>query len=716
MKLLPGASPPLRFAALTASVALLAAGLPALAPPFAASTRGIRASSGQKPADAAREAKADSDKPWKIDELHGPSKTVSFTTDEGTWISLDVSPDGRQVVFSLLGDLYILPISGGEAKRITSGPAYDIQPRFSPDGKWIAFASDRGGTENLWICDPEGKNARQISKEKETDVNSPAWSPDGDYLVGRRHFTDVSSIGTRELWMWHIKGGQGIQITKKDDQPEAADPSFSPDGRFIYFSARDGRYRYDSNVYSGIWQIKRFDRKTGQVVPLTGEFGGAAAPTPSPDGQSLAYVRRIRAKTVLEVMELNTGKIRTLAEGLERDEQQGFASHGVFPGFAWTPDSRSILATADGKIWRWDASTGSRAGVPFNASVEQRVTDALRFPHQLGGDTVRARIIRWPVESPDGKRLVFSAVGHLYVMDLPSGTPTRLTRLEDLEYCPAFSPDGKLLAFVTWNDRNGGDVWVMSGEPSGSKEPTPPRKLTQYPGQYANPSFSADGKKVVYLKGSGATFRDEDLGRELWHEIHWVSIEGGPSHYVIGTKNRGENRRMTRPAFSRDGERIFFVEDEPAEKQHEPPKTLLVSVKLDGTDRKAHLRFAKAEEAAVSPDGRWVAFNELHNAYVTALPQVGTQTVEVSLEKSGLPLGQLTDEGGEWVGWADGGRTLTWIFGPVYHRLAFDKALPPPEPEEEKAATEGKAGGKGADADEEKNEKEKKKKKWKKFL
>src|SRR5262245_24483035 len=317
------------------------------------------------PPKAAAPAKPDPDQPWQIEEAHGPSSTVSFTTEEGTWLHLDVSPDGGEVVFSLLGDLYLLPIAGGDAKRITSGAAYDVQPRFSPDGKWIAFATDRGGMENLWICDREGKNARPISADKQSAVNSPAWSPDGQYLVGRKRLTDTSSLGTVELWMWHVRGGDGIQLTKKDEQPDAADPAFSPDGRFVYYSARPGRYQYDAIVNNGIWQIKRLDRRTGQALPLTGEFGGAAVPTPSPDGKQIAYVRRVRAKTRLEVFDLATGKERVVAPEIERDMQEGFAAHGVAPGFDWTPDGKAILATAQGRIWRFDAQTGAKSAVPF---------------------------------------------------------------------------------------------------------------------------------------------------------------------------------------------------------------------------------------------------------------------------------------------------------------------------------------------------------------
>lgn len=657
----------------------------------------VPAAAASKPAPPPA-AKPDSDKPWKIEDAHGPSKTIAFETDEATWLALDVHPDGRQLVFSILGDLYLLPIEGGATKRITSGTAYDVQPRFSPDGKWIAFASDRGGAENLWICDLEGKNARQVSQEKDQNVNGPAWSVDGDYLVGRKRYTDLSTLGTVELWMWHVKGGTGVQITKREEQPDAADAVFSKDGRFLYFSARDTRFQYDKNVNQGIWQVKRFDRRTGQVQPVTAEWGGAATPALSPDGKSLSFVRRIRAKTLLQVMDLESGTLRTVAPEVQRDNQESFSFHGVYPGYAWTPDGQSIVTTVDGKLFRWNVASGARTPIPFTAAVEQKVTDALRFPQKLKDDAVRARIVRWPVESPDGSQLVFSALGHLYSMALPGGTPRRLTTTADFEYAPAFSRDGKTLAYVTWSDADGGAVWTL---PAAGGTPV---KLTRAAGQYANPAFSPDGRKVVFVKGHGEPFRGGDLSDEIWEEIRWVDAGGGDSQLVTGTKNRGNNRRMARPAFSADGERIFFMEDEDGPKPAEPGKAVLLSVKLDGTDRRVRLRFGLAEEAVVSPDERWVVFNELHNAYVTALPEAGRE-VEISSDGGALPLGKLTDEGGEWVNWADAGKTVTWVFGSTYHRLAFDKALPTPKPAESPApaaADKKKAGAKAEDKKDEK--------------
>ena len=104
----------------------------------------------------------DDEKKWDITGDHGPTKTLSFTTSEGTWISLDVSPNGREIIFDLLGDLYTMPIKGGLATRLTSGPAWDIQPAFSPDGKSITFTSDRSGGDNIWIMDKDGSNIKQV--------------------------------------------------------------------------------------------------------------------------------------------------------------------------------------------------------------------------------------------------------------------------------------------------------------------------------------------------------------------------------------------------------------------------------------------------------------------------------------------------------------------------------------------------------------------------
>lgn len=129
------------------------------------------------------------DQKWDVMNPPGPSYDVAIDVTTGTWMSVDVSPDGSEIVFDLMGDIYTIPMSGGAAKAITSGIAWDMQPRYSPNGKWIAFTSDRSGGDNLWVMDRDGSNPKQVSKETFRLLNQPAWSPDSEYLVGRKHFT-----------------------------------------------------------------------------------------------------------------------------------------------------------------------------------------------------------------------------------------------------------------------------------------------------------------------------------------------------------------------------------------------------------------------------------------------------------------------------------------------------------------------------------------------
>ena len=137
-----------------------------------------------------------------------PTRSVKFTTSEGTWMSVDVSPDGKTLVFDLVGDLYTVPITGGTATRLTSGTAFDGTPTWSPDGKSIAFVSDRSGADNVWVVDADGKHPRAITTGDNTQYLSPRWMPDGKYIVVSK------AAGLFDLWLYHKDGGKGIKMTQ----------------------------------------------------------------------------------------------------------------------------------------------------------------------------------------------------------------------------------------------------------------------------------------------------------------------------------------------------------------------------------------------------------------------------------------------------------------------------------------------------------------------
>jgi Tol biopolymer transport system component len=166
-------------------------------------------------------------------------RQVPINVSEGTWMNLDVSPDGRTIAFDLLGDIYTMPIGGGRATRISGGMPYETQPRFSPDGRQIAFTSDRGGGENIWLMGVDGSNKKQLTKETFRLLNNPTWSPDGRFVAARKHFTTQRSAGTGEIWMYHVAGGEGVALVERPNpqfQKELGEPMFTPDGTGIYFS------------------------------------------------------------------------------------------------------------------------------------------------------------------------------------------------------------------------------------------------------------------------------------------------------------------------------------------------------------------------------------------------------------------------------------------------------------------------------------------------
>jgi len=637
--------------------------------------------------------KAPESKDWYVNEPHGPADTLRFETDEATWMSVDVNRDGKTLVFDILGDVYTMPVAGGRATRITSGPAWDFAPCWSPDGKRILFTSDRSGMDNIWTMDAAGGDMYPLTTEKDHVMNLASCSPDGEYIVAKKRLTDRSSIGATELWLVNVHGGSGVQLTKKDEIAEVSEPVFAPGGRYIYFSARPSRYGYNRNVYQGIYQIRRYDRETGEITTITDGYGGSARPAISPDGKTLAFIRRDRLKTVLYLFDLERRTERALWDGLDQDMQENFAWTGSYPRFAFTPDGASIVITAGGKLWSVNAASGTPAPIPFTAEVEQIVEKALRFRQDIGSDTFRVRMVAWPTQSPDGRSLLFSAVGSLWSMPLPNGTARKLATEGGLAYSPRFSPDGRTIAYVSWSDTEGGRIWTMPA--TGGRS----RRLTSIPAQYANPAFSADGTKIVALRGNGAAFRGHDMNGDSRLEIVWLPASGGDAHHVVDIGSRGSASRMVRPFWNAAADRIFYFEDGPDD------KLVFSSIRPDGTDKKELVKIKYADDAVPSPDGKWLAYNQLHNAYIMALPDFGTEALEVSGVADQVPSKQFTKDGGEWLNWADGGKSVTWSHGPVVYRAALDSLLAEWGQAERDAAPKKKDDSKDDDADKKEDKK-----------
>lgn len=646
---------------------------------------------------------------WDVTLARGQTRAIDFTTSEGTWMAADQSPNGQWLVFDLLGHIYRMPSAGGEAQSLTqnSGVSINYQPRWSPDGQFIAFVSDRRGQNNLWIMNADGSNPRPVFTNRDVRVYEPAWTPDGQFIIVRREFTGRSAPGQTSgngLWMYHKDGGEGTELIGSQVR-RAEWPSVSPDGRFMYFHAAAGGN--DTDVISGGLQLRRFEFRTGAIVDITaGEAGGAAAgrissggaaaPEMSPDGRWIAFARPIPdgtisykghkfgPRTALWLRDVRSGAERVLMDPIETMIESGSKALGVLPRYKWSADGGSIVLSQGGKLRRVDVRTGQVRTIDFTARVRRTISEMAYRPFRISDDSVAVKFVRWATASPDGKRLAFQAVGRIWLQDLPNGTARRLTsgNPEALEYSPAWSQDGRSLVFTTWDDTARGHVWKADIAPGGRTGGSVMR-LTSDPAEYIHPAWSADGQSVIVARGSGATMQ----GRTIMHNVAWdivrVPAAGGPVT-TVATANRptgaspGGNarRQIMRPSFGPDG-RVFYPEERTQRGTGagggQEAFTALVSVRPDGSDERVHVTLPYADEIVPSPDGKWVAFQEGDNVFLTpmAYEGTGTEPLRVDKRRGRFPVTQLSLEGGDFPRWRDS-LTIEYGSGNQYYAYHVD--------------------------------------------
>lgn len=605
---------------------------------------------------------------WDVTEPRGETRHIAFDVEEGTWMSLDVAPDGEWLVFELFWNLYRLPMEGGEAELLTgdSGIATNFHPAISPDGERIAFISDRGGPENLWVMDSDGSDPRPVADIHDARLAQPAWTPDGEHIV-----VDQSGEGSG-LVKYHLEGGEGVALV--DDQVSGETwPSPSQDGRHMYFQGSPG----SGDALDGDFQLHRYDFETGQIIDLTSgtnawsaasrlTSGGAYAPEVSPDGRWLAFARQIMDGTVdfrghefgprsaLWLRDLETGEERKIMDpiGFEREGNRG---NSILPLYSWTPDGESIVTFQGGKIRRVDVASGDVSTIPFQARVERTISErASDYQFRITDEPFQPRFLRWHTRSPDGTRLAFQAAGKIWVQDLPDGEPEPLTP-EDFDYAefaPSWSPDGNAIAFTTLSSSNQGHVWRAAPEAGAT-----PERLTEREAFYTNTVWTPEGDEVVATRGGGATARGRTVTHNTFFDLVEVPAEGGPAEKITRVANptgvglRPYTRRaITHASFGPNG-RLFFPT--PYEDEDDDLVTALASVDRDGGDRRVHMTFPYADEAVPSPDGRHVAFQEGDNIYLTRMPRAGVQPLEMDKRDPALPMERLSHAGGLFVRWLD---------------------------------------------------------------
>ncbi len=619
-----------------------------------------------------------------------PGRKIEFSTNEGSWMSVDIHPDGNTMAFDLMGDIYTMPITGGTATQVTKGLAYETHPRFSPDGNKILFTSDRSGSDNIWIIDRIKEDTTQLTKERVDDFPSAVWTPDGEYVIaskGRR---------TPKLVMYHKDGGGGAPLIEQPSGMKTIDPFVEPNGRYVYFSMRMGPWSYNASLPQ--YQLGMYDRNNAKMIPLTSRYGSAFTPTLSKDGQWLVYGSRFEDKTGLVIRNLKTGEEKWLAYPVQRDEQESIAPMGVLPGMAFTPDSKFIVASYGGKIWKIGVVDGKSTEIPFNVNLSLEMGPRLEFKYPIK-DTSHALAtqIRDAAPSPDGSKLAFTVLDRLYVMDYPNGTPKRITTNNFVEANPMWSPDGKQLAFVTWQDETGGDIYKTSW--TGTKGPLT-TKLTPESAMYIDINW-APNDRIIFSRASTRTFKEAISpfvsGADM--DLAWIPAAGGAITVIDKANGRGN------PHFSKlYPDRIFLNS-----------YSGLISMKWDGTDEKTHVKItgittygavaeeetnpmnnkrtvyarnalafinhcmlpeaAGAEREVMMPSSASVitmapqgvkALAQVNNdIYVVTVPQTG-KPVSISVADPGssnFPARRLTEIGGEFPFWEANGQRVHWSIG-----------------------------------------------------
>ncbi len=598
------------------------------------------------------------------------ASAAQIHSSTGTWMSLDVSPDGRQIVFDLLGDIYLLPVKGGQAVPIIEGISWDIQPRFSPDGNSIAFTSDRDGGDNIWTMDLASGTFRQVSFESFRLLNNPTWHPEGNYIAARKHFTTSRSLGTGEVWVYHVKGGEGAQGAplvarpSPNYQKELGEPAYAAQGRHLYYtqSATPGNtfiYREDSN--GTLFEIKRLDLADGSTEVVAGGAGGAVRSAPSPDGAWLAYVKRVRAASRLFIKNLQSQEEIMLVDDLDPDMQETWGVYGLYPNMAWTPDSRSVVYWSQGQIWRVERVTGKVALIPFQVDNERAIFPSPEVQVAVAPDQFPTKMVRFAQASPSGESIVFESLGRLWLKN-QGDAPRPLTKdkTQAHEYSPVWSSDGRKIYFLRWQDDQLGSIRVVSSSAGISRE------VSNRPGHYVDLAISSDDKTLLYRRLPGSNMTHPDWG-------------DNPGIYQLALDTSVEtkvNQKGLQPHYGPDG-RVYALERTWAgtgRGSDSSAQSNLISMNPGGFDLMTHASSEFATDFRISPNGSYLAFIEHFQLYLTVMPAQGL-SFRVGQSSHSMPVKKVSEWGADYVNFSKDGKTLNWSIGPEYKSVPVESFL-----------------------------------------
>ena len=614
-------------------------------------------------------------------------------------MSVDMSPKSDVIVFDLLGRIYQIPIGGGGALDLTAnaGVSINLYPRFSPDGSKIAFVSDRGGAQGLWVMDADGANPELIFQDDSSMIIAPTWAPDGNSIAATRALLNYPSgfARTSQVWLFPLNGGAPRHVTKGSGDAQTSSPSFSPDGGYLYFHGFTRPVAQDALFKLSLDHLVRgLDLKKGGFVSYTPSTRvslskridstrgfQAAEPRVSPNGRYLAYVRRNPAKamayreqtyyasTALWVRDLETGEDHVLLDGVTLDQFEVHAQmHQRFtPGYSWAPDGASIIITRQGKIQRVAFPGGDVSDVPFEVQVIRDIAPPVKAKRDALLSEFNVRFARFPALSPDAEELLFEAVGKLW-RKKGNNKPQRLTDQNidgQIELAPAWSEDGARIAYVAYSDEKGGHIWTQNANGHGRN------RVSQKAGVYLDVEWAKGVDALYAVRAHGGVHaRSHAMRRTQYVDIIRFDLSTNKNSTVKIERETLLKRLAYSNAdgqawpniHSTDDGRLFYAASAGAVAAYtadgyagtaRAPSIALFSIDANGDDERVHGYFPYSTDVVISPKGNFVAFRESNDVYLASLDAgKPDKAYFYNVHDASLRIERLSERGGIFPHWS----------------------------------------------------------------
>ncbi len=542
------------------------------------------------------------------------TRAVELQTTEVTSPDIAISPDGSVLVFSLLGQLFSMPAAGGSATQLTAGPFYHQDPSFAPDGRRLAFVSDRDGSEgNVFLMDLGTREVTQLTHERW--AGRPAWSPNGNSVLylsyaevprecegeARAHELDLESNAVRVLG----SSGQNVRSV-----------FYTNEGQVGWSVAKEAG---EDDVTSRIELLM----DDGSLAETASIIGWADRVVPSPTGRGF-YVRRERPWTArADILYASEDSAAITVADVSRR----YCPYQL-PQFAVAPNGLSIFIEDHGKLWRVSTADGAREQIPFQAKVRLETREPTPVPGTPLPRTFETHLISSPRLTPDGRMVVFGALGFLWKQRVAGGQAERLTKGDALEQGAAISRDGRRVAYVRRADGQH-EIHVLDLESGVDR--------TVHEESYLwDLSWDPDGETIAFAT------RDWD-----GFSVSTLDLSESTAEPII--RRTGSGVFSPRPHFSPDGQWLYcrFDAGETATVQRLPVR--------GGAEPEPVARLRRhLASALVSPDMRWLAFGRNTEVWVAPIDDDGVAAIS---EENGR---QLSPTGGASFAFTPDGRALIY--------------------------------------------------------